>query len=190
MFIVDEKTWTYKLFLKGLDSIEITEALQYMNTEAGSRVCGYFEDYPLFGRYFLKISDSILGFSVVNKFDGEERFALSRFKTLSEATLRVYYHNNKQRGDVPPLSISNMNNESVSLPPTFVETLASGVMYREFEVPEGTFVSGMYTLFVGEGVRETDVPLVYVGENQDWDSFEEFLGNLGIEFNFEMELIS
>ena len=164
MIIVDERTWTYKLFLKGLDALEITEVLQYMNTEEGCRLCGYFSDYPDFGRYFLKVSDSVLGFSLVNKEFLEEKFALSRFLELGAALLRVYFYNNKQRGDVPPLRIVDQSNVSISVEGGYVEKLASGVMYKEVEIPEGTFVSGLYTLYVGEGVREIDV------RYRDWET--------------------
>jgi len=183
MFIVDERVWSYNLFLKGLDALEITDVLQYMNTEESCRLCGYFEEYPDYGRYFLKVSDSIMGFSVYDRGLQVEKFALSRFFELREPYLRVYYYNNKQRGSVPFLKIGDSNNNFVNLSLIHGEKLASGMMYQEIDLSNVSFVSGLYTLYVGEGVREVDIPLVFIGEDIGWDEFERSLGQFSMEFD-------
>lgn len=185
MFIVDERVWTYNLLLKGLDSLEISDVLQYMNTENACRLCGYFDEYPEFGRYFFKVSDSILGFSIYDRGIQEEKFALCRFIVLREPYLRVYYYNNKQCGDFPVLTVSDSNNNSVVLPSEYEENLASGVMYREVNLFDVEFLNGLYTLYVGEGVRKVDIPLVFIGESELWDNFERDYGKFLMEFNLE-----
>ena len=180
MQIVDQQTWSYNLFQKGLDMIEISEPLSYANTAEACRIKSYFDGYPICARYFLKVSSSILGFSVVNKETGQERFALGRMLICGDALLRVYSYSGRQKLNQIPLRLENQTRGVYVIEGVPSERLASGLVINEYELGSN-IMTGLNTLYVGEGVREIDIPLLFVGESEIWDAYEEQVGMFSIE---------
>ena len=180
MQVLSEQEWTFNLFMTGQDSIEISDILDYMEKGDASLLCGYFEDYPDFGRYFVRVGPSIVSFSTL--IDGVEKRSLSRAVTWgTKNELRIYQHRNRTNQAPPLLRLRDESHNIYSLGEVTHVGLHSRLKYTDYLLPDG-LPEGHFDVLIGEGVRLIEVPLIYVGSSQEWDDFEAFIGELSIEF--------